>query len=382
MYIRDPLLGNIILTNLEKEIISTKYMQRLNYVRQLGFVYLVYPSANNSRFEHSLGTMQITKEIAKNVFKRISSDELEELACGALLHDIGHGPFSHVLDEAVKKYLKKDHVDIGEEIVENTEIGEMIEKKGLSIREVVRSMHGLGRGGIIGGSLGSDRIDYLLRDSYHIGVAYGVIDYNRIKNKIAFDKEPVIYEEAIEGAESMLIARYFMFTSVYNHHTSVIASEMFKKALDGAITAGEFDPKELSTLTDYQLMYRLSQYKESRDIIARINERRLFKRVIYKDISGIKNPKSLLNEVAEELESGGIGQEDFVTTLVEYKSNDNDMPVIDKKGKKIGMLSEMSPLVNTLIGMLNNRKKMLVASSPETRKKAERIASKIVDISK
>ncbi|MEM3253315.1 MAG: hypothetical protein QXS71_02740, partial [Candidatus Micrarchaeaceae archaeon] len=93
-------------------------------------------------------------------------------------------------------------------------------------------------------------------------------------------------------------------------------------------------------------------------------------------------PKSLLNEVAEELESGGIGQEDFVTTLVEYKSNDNDMPVIDKKGKKIGMLSEMSPLVNTLIGMLNNRKKMLVASSPETRKKAERIASKIVDISK
>ncbi|MEM3554596.1 MAG: HD domain-containing protein [Candidatus Micrarchaeaceae archaeon] len=367
---------------MEKAIISTKYMQRLNYIKQLGFVYLVYPSANNSRFEHSLGTMQITKEIAKNVFKRITSDELEELACGALLHDIGHSPFSHASEAVMERYLKKNHMDIGEEIVKKTEIRDILEKKGLSVKEVIRNMHGLGRGGIIGGSLGSDRIDYLLRDSYHIGVAYGVIDYNRIKNKVAFDSEPVIYEEGIEGAESTLIARYFMFTSVYDHHTSIIAAEMFRKALNSAIEAGEFDPKELSTLTDYQLMYKLSECKNSRDIIERINERRLFKRAIYEDVSDVKNPAGVLKEIAEALEGAGISRDKFVTRLIEYKSNDNDMPVINKRGDRIGMLSEMSPLVKALISILSNRKKMLVATTVESRKKAERIARKIVDASK
>ncbi len=372
MYIRDPIVKDIEVSDIERRIMDTWEFQRLRSIRQLGFSHLVYPSANGTRFEHSIGTMKITKDIA--AMADPAGDE--ELALAGLMHDIGHTPFSHQTEHVFMQHLGKTHEQLGYDIIRGSRIRDIAEECGISLKKILGYFNGVGRGAIITGPLGSDRLDYLIRDAYHTGVASGVADYTRIKNKLAFSKgKPAIYRDGTDGAESMLVARYYMFSAVYFHHASVIADGMFSKALSNSIEAGELDAKEASAFTDGQLVEELSKSKSGSRLARMVAERRLFKRAYYFDgVEGGVTQK----EIGEALSGAGISADDYVAEVRQFKGGNEDVTVVDKGGKYLGNLSDISPLFNTLLSTLKKRRIMVVACAPGAVERAKTAIRKVL----
>lgn len=373
MYIRDPLFGDIHITDVAQRLIDNEWMQRLRYIKQLGFDYLVYPAANHSRFEHSLGTMKVTSDITSKIF--IKDDP--ELAIAGLMHDIGHTPFSHQSEEIATKYLRKTHEEIGASIISESSIHDVISESTLSLKKVLSYFKGKSRGKLITGPLGSDRIDYLMRDAYHTGVAYGVIDYIRLMNKLAFSKDGnvAIYENGIGGAESMLIARYYMFSSVYLHHTAVISEAMYNLALENAIEEGSIVPKEFISFTDDKTIAELLKSNASKHIIEMILSRNLFKRAYYGEIG-----KKQINvqEVRDAIERAGVEYNDYIIRVINFKGGNDDAQLIDNAGKHICMLSGKSELFDTLGKILTNRRILIVACVPKFKDKINTAIKKVL----
>ena len=355
--IRDAIHGNIDFDETECKILNTPAMQRLRYIKQLDMAYLIFPGANHCRFEHSLGSMHVTKELARNVY---GNDE-KELSYVGLLHDIGHGPFSHLSEFVMEKYLKKNHEQIGERVLVDSGIKDIIEGSGLSFRKIVDYFRDSGGIDLVGGALGSDRIDYLMRDSHYTGVAYGIIDYERLKGRFMLSKEGrvAITDAGVSGAESLLIARYFMHENVYMHHAKLIAAKMMHNAIASALEAGELSAERLIAMTDGELVNALGGSKEKsvKGMVKRIAERRLFKRAYYEHVDKAVN----IEELESAIEGAGFGRDEFVVCLRSFKGSGDDIPVVDRSGNKIGMLTELSPLIKTLNGVLASSKKLLVA---------------------
>ncbi len=353
--VMDPVLGFIGLSDAELSVVDDPNLQRLRYVRQMGFTYLVFPGANHTRFEHSIGTMKITRDICKTL-----GIEFEEAPMAGLLHDIGHTPFSHAGESIVKEYLKKDHEQIGKEIISKGSIRDRISESTLSFKKLMSYLGNTSEARVISGPLGSDRMDYLIRDSYYTGAVYGTIEYETVKNKMVLvGHEPAILESGIESAESMLIARYHMHSSIYNHHTILIASVMLEKALRFSIEEGEIDPREIPTLSDSSLFDRLCSSKTaSSELTKRIMERRLFKRVMFEDA----DPGMDTNDIRSCLLDAGIEDSKFIVSNVRLRGAADDMPVSDRHGKILGKLSERSKIFNVLANTLGSWNMILVAS--------------------
>lgn len=355
MEIRDPIHGNIDLDETVEKIIDTPQMQRLRYIRQLDMTYLVFPGANHTRFEHSLGTMHVTKALLASI-----DENEQEMAYAGMLHDIGHGPFSHLSEEQVKLYLKKDHEKIGEEIVRNSEIKDIISDSTLSFDKVMDYFTNPSKMDIVCGTLGSDRIDYLMRDSYYTGVAYGVIDYERLKKRLVMSNgRMVILESGVSAAESLLLARYFMHLNVYMHHTKVIASRMLQRAIGQAIESGIINANELSMMRDQQLIEKLSNCGSEKvsEMAKRVTERMLFKRAFYKRVG----PEINEHELEKEIINSGFDKNDFIVKVVSLAGGNDDIDVVSSGGKFSGKLSELSPLIKALSGVLTNSGRLIVA---------------------
>lgn len=366
---RDPLLGDIKANAIELSIIETPEMQRLRRLKQTGFLDMVYPGATHSRFSHSLGTMQISKEIFNNIYGK----DNEELYLAALLHDVGHAPFSHTSDELLKKYLGKTHEIIGEEKIREGRIKDIISGAGLSFARFVKYFRGEGFGEIFAGTFGADRIDYLSRDAYYAGVNYGVIDQQRLKYKLGFYKGRLsIYDYDISVAESMLIARYLMFYNVYKHHTGLIVSGMYNKAASAAIDNGEVDFKTAKDYDDLTFITELSKTKSAGEIVGRILERRLYKRAVYLDSDLVKSDTE--RDIKGRLEKAG--EKEYVVITAKIKKSGDDVSVIDKKGNYVGTLSELSPIVRSLNEVIGRKTILLVACSEDRVEKVKRIAEK------
>jgi len=371
MYIRDPVFGNVDINATELKLLEDPHMQRLRYIKQLSFSYLVYPGAEHTRFEHSIGTMHVTGEIADKLFGKESEEELKIVG---LMHDIGVAPYSHSSDSILLKYLRKTHEQIGAEIIKDSSISDIISSSTLSMGKVIRYFNGESKGSFVTGAIGSDRIDYLVRDSYHTGVAYGIIDFNRISGKItSYKGGPAIFEEGIQGAESLLIARYFMFSSVYMHHTSVIASLMFEKALTAALDAGRIFPGELMELNDETLMFKMLSIDVSKEMAGRLIKRRLFKRAYYKELKG---SSASIEEIKSALDRAGFDNESYVISMYGFKGEGDDLAVIGKDGSYLGTLKELSPLVSTLSSILKNKKMLIVASDSRDKEEIGKIVTK------
>ncbi len=375
MNIRDSIFKDIEISDLEEEIIDDPNFQRLRYIKQGGFSSLVFPSASGSRFEHSVGTMKITKDITKNIFGEVD----EELSICGLLHDIGHAPFSHQSEPIAKKYLGKSHEDLGYEIIKNSSISDIISASTFSLKKVLEYFSGNGKGKLVTGPLGSDRIDYLLHDSYNTGVALGIIDYSRLEHNMAYvNGKPAIYRNGIVNAESFFITRYFMYESVYMHHTLAIIESMFLKAADSAVADGYIDAREFVKMKDYEALYKLSQYKGS-DLIDRILKRDLFKRAFYEDIGQSGFGESQLSELNEYLESSGIPHNNYTSKLISFSGADDDIIIVDKKNEEVGKLSEYSYIFNTLSKLLRDRKILLVASDKNYKDKIGKLVKEFIN---
>jgi HD superfamily phosphohydrolase len=226
--ITDPIHKNIKFTLVEKELIDTFIFQRLRRIRQLAGAHLVYPGALHSRFEHSLGSMFLAGLAGQTLYSKdyfTDQDYIQKLRIAALLHDIGHGPFSHLFEEILKTDDKISHEGLGQKIITKTIVSDIITKNGYSSQEIASLSFGKHKinflNEIISGGLSVDLMDYLPRDSYFSGTEYGKIDYHRIINSLEVSSNHVlgISKSALYSYESMLISRYQMFKAVYFHKT-------------------------------------------------------------------------------------------------------------------------------------------------------------------
>jgi len=290
--IKDPVHGYVEVEDFSLALLDSPLLQRLRYVKQLGFSYLVYPGANHSRFEHSLGTMFLA-DVASRRFA-LGDDERRLVTASALLHDIGHGPFSHASEPLMESYLHRTH-DAIDSIVHG-QMSEILEEHGIdpgSVCKVVDGTHPLA--GIIHGALDVDRMDYLLRDAYYTGAPYGMVDAQRlIRHLIRTDSGMILDENGINAAESLLIARTLMRPTVYYHHVSRIGESMFQLAMMEHLGSSP-DPavvKDLFRMDDASCMHALrhSDSAVARDLAIRLYERRLYKRALYAGSDQVNMP--------------------------------------------------------------------------------------------
>ncbi len=232
--ITDPIHKNIKFTQIEKELIDTPIFQRLRRIRQLAGAHLVYPGALHSRFEHSLGSMFLAGLSGQTLYSKdylTDMDIIQKLRIAALLHDVGHGPFSHLYEEVSKNGVKFSHESFGQKIITTTIISDIIEKNGYDSKEIASISFGKHKmnflNEIISGGLSVDLMDYLPRDSYFSGTEYGKIDYHRIINslEVSSHNNLGINKSSLYSYESMLISRYQMFKAVY-FHKSVRSGEV------------------------------------------------------------------------------------------------------------------------------------------------------------
>jgi uncharacterized protein len=289
LVIRDPLHNNIRLDPLARELIETAAFQRLRYVRQLGLAFLVYPGATHTRFEHALGTYHLARRSLallgeEDGLSRVASDECAIVCAAALLHDLGHYPYSHALEEIGAMH----HEDVARSLIGGGEVGEILTRhlgSGAAARIIalVRGSSPSPLQRLISGSLDLDKLDYLRRDALMCGVTYGDIDVDRLLNSlvliddVAFGGLTVgIAEKGLSALESLLFAKYQMYRNVYWHHAIRSATAMYKRLVADALDAGDLSADRLAALTDEGLLHRLESAKHP--LLAALRGRRLYKR--------------------------------------------------------------------------------------------------------
>lgn len=280
--IKDPVHGYIEVPTEILPLVDSPALQRLHHIRQLGFAYLVYPGANHTRFEHSLGAMHLASLLCRHL--GFGTAETRTICCAALLHDIGHGPYSHASERLMQEYTQFSHDDIREQLKEPI-LAKQLEINSISPDEVAALISGSHRyAGIIHGDLDVDRMDYLLRDAHYTGAPYGNFDAERLTKSLAVvDNTIVLNESGISAAESLLIARTLMGPSVYYHHACRIAEEMFLLACRSHFRKDIDAVREFLTMDDVTATALLLNSDEeiTRDLINRIRTRNLYKRAVY-----------------------------------------------------------------------------------------------------
>jgi uncharacterized protein len=290
--IRDPLWNNIRVDALGLQLVDTPVFQRLRYVRQLGLAYLVYPGATHTRFEHALGAYHLARLTLSLLDERgeLAGVSLEERAitqAAALLHDVGHYPFSHALEEIGAL----NHEEVATPLVLSGHVADVLTRSlGAQAPErVIALIRGRSTSplqGLVSGSLDLDKIEYLKRDALMCGVPYGEIDVDRLLNSLVLVDEPEsgrrvvgVLEKGLSALESLLFAKYQMYRNVYWHHAVRSATAMYKRLVDEALGAGAVDSRALSTFDDEGLLHVLAERGRS-PLLAALRERRLYKRVL------------------------------------------------------------------------------------------------------
>ena len=348
--VRDSVHGNLYIDEFEIRLADTPQIQRLRRIKQLGFTNLVYPGANHSRFEHSIGTMHIASKITDSV--GLNDYEKKMLRICALLHDAGHGPFSHVSEGA----LNTTHEQLTSKVIEETIINDILSEK-FDPHDIIDIINGKGNfGQIMSGDLDADRMDYLVRDSYYTGVAYGTIDIERLIHSMKLEDNLIIGSKGVHAAESALIARYQMYPSVYQHHTTRIINSMFRRCMKWMFEAEIIDSDRIYQYDDIDIIsIARSSTGKIHDVIKRMDNRDLFKNVYSIKLSDLEEPKDVFRikeskikkieqEIAEDL---GSPVDYTIIDIPEYPYF-NEMRTLVSIGEEYKTLSEISSLVNAL----------------------------------
>jgi HD superfamily phosphohydrolase len=324
--IRDPLWDNIRLDRAALAAVDTPTVQRLRYVRQLGHAFLVYPGATHTRFEHALGAYHLTRKALSSLEERgelgcVAEEDHMAVRMAALLHDIGHYPFSHSLEEAgfpSHEGLGVAKLDRGELGIRLREIGgaDFPERIGALITKRSRSP----LQGLISGSIDLDKIDYLSRDAFMCGVPYGTVDVERLLASLTLvetggHQEVGVHEKGVSALESLLFAKYQMYRNVYWHHAVRAATCMFKRAVRTAVAQGAIGVPAIAEATDDGLMELLlrrtaDQRRDAAggegdwgELAAAIRARRLYKRAL--DLPASDVPAAMQPWLADDAELTG-----------------------------------------------------------------------------
>jgi HD superfamily phosphohydrolase len=272
-------------------VVDSAPFQRLRYIRQLGHAYLVYPGATHTRFEHALGAHHLTGRAIALLAQRgelegIPEDEAVLVRLAALLHDVGHYPFSHALEEAGLA----SHESLAAEHLAHPELRAALNRTGIPqaaerILALIAGTSSSPLAGLISGSLDLDKIDYLARDARMCGVPYGNVDVDRLLHSIAVVTLPDgtrsvgVHEKGISALESLTFAKYQMYRNVYWHHAVRSATAMFKRLVATAIGRGQLQAGWIAHATDEALMERLRALPDT-PLAERLRRRRLYKRLL------------------------------------------------------------------------------------------------------
>ncbi len=404
--IKDPIHGYIRISETERAVIDTQPVQRLRRLRQLAGSEFVYPAANHTRFEHVLGTMHLAGALAEALPTHLNYHQQEQMRLAGLLHDIGHGPFSHVFEPLMIRYLGKTHEDMVPWLVSETEIGAKLDKAGFNSRDL--GLLAVGRLGdrkrpyldqMISSSVDVDKMDFLVRDSFHTGAGYGSVDVHRLLYAMdVIDGNLSVDGTAVATLESFVLARLESFRTIYFHRASRAVQIMIVKALEAAkdtLNLLDFDePEDYLRLDDYKVWTDLKECKESKKIIQDLEARRLLKcsyeRTFYAKeelVSNVITKDSVRKEIEKELaRKAKVPVEDVVIDVPTLPSvpyhhtaeiQPMDIPVFSRgpSGRKeIVRLSEISRVIGVLRTFMNLAR---VYTKPQYRSRVE-VASRQV----
>lgn len=418
--LRCPVHGFVPINDWEREIINQPAFQRLRRIRQLAWTDYVYPGAMHTRFEHSLGVMHVATQLYDAIVQR-SAPLLKEyygyddagfqrdkalVRLAALLHDVGHSPFSHAGEDlfplrkdgkrrfvheeysaAIIRHLLKDVIENhplnGNYDFKAEDVAALIEGSSQSARRVFWR-------DVITGQMDADRMDYLLRDSLHAGVDYGKYDWRRLLNTVVAIEMPQpegepgkqglrlgVTEGGVHAAEGLILARYFMFTQVYFHKTRVAYDHHLHKALAEILPGGAFPtlqsekPDELKknleeyiAWDDWKVLGQLSDGKGGE------HADRLRRRDHYREI--FDTPECPEPNDLAELARIEEGVRDYVTHRAEagkswYKVDHSDIPVVSEAAAgKVMPLSKLS----SIVGSVKATRRVSLFTTPERAKEA------------
>jgi len=394
---------------LEKKLIDSYPIQRLRRLRQLAGSEYVYPGANHTRFEHSIGVMYLAGKVAENpnISRMINDEEVDAMRISALLHDIGHGPFSHVFEHLLIKKLDKTHEDLTTWLIQKSEISDKISKAGFNPEEIsnlaVGKLHKPGKAfldQIISSGVDVDKQDFIVRDTFHTGAEYGFIDVFRLIHALNVLGENLAVEiGAISAIEAFMIARIESFKSIYFHRVGRAAQIMLATAMEKAndelgLTAFR-TPEEYLALDDYTVWSALKKCEVSKKIIDDLEQRKMLKcayeRTFYEkdimiaNIFGLESyRKQIQNEIAKEakVDPDTVVLDVPTVPSVPYHNTvlmeSMEIPIFSKNqmnGKKAYRLTEVSKIIESLKGFINI---LRVYTTEKNRQKVEQATANIL----
>ncbi len=385
--IKDPVHGYIYINKTEKDIVDSFPMQRLHRLRQLAGAEYVYPGANHTRFEHSIGTMYLAQRLTENsnLSQYLSKEEAQMIRFAALLHDVGHGPFSHVFEHLLEKFLDKTHEEMTVWVVKESELGGILEKSGYDAEAVAKLATGsLCRRGkmfmdqVIQSAVDVDKLDFIVRDTYHTGAEYGNVDVFRLIHMLdVLDESLAVDSGALSALESFILARIESFKSIYFHRVSRAAQIMLAMAMEKAkddIGLVSFkSPDEYLAFNDYTVWTMLKLCEKSRKIMENLERRRLLKcaydqtfHVKDQTISKLFSTEEIRNEMRDKIAEKADVNPQFVVidvpTLPSVPYHHSallepmEIPIFHKTkdGEKVPQrLSEISRIFEALRGFIN-----------------------------
>ena len=398
----DPIHDFVRVNSNELKIIDTPIFQRLRRIRQLSGAHLIYPGAQHTRFEHSLGVMHIASMAGHALHEKgiVSSDNIQNLRFAGLLHDIGHGPFSHLFEELLQK-RKMSHEDIGRDIILKTQIGDLISANGFNKKFITELAFGDSKfqfmNEIISGALSADIMDYLLRDGYFTGAEHAKIDHNRLtysldvyKNKLALEKS------ALVNFETMMISRYQMFKAVYFHKTVRAGEVMLLESMylaEEELGLSSTSLNEYLKLTDEVILSKLlnlpernSKLRIAKKIATDYLNRNLFKSVFEVSVTGNAITKKRMQSIREEVskKSKVDINEIFVDSsntpsipLTPSKKESKSIIILERDGVK-ATAKEIPISDIRLVSVMSGFMKILRVYTPANNRKKVEIAAKSI----
>jgi HD superfamily phosphohydrolase len=428
--VHDAVHGSLDIGGAFLDLMDSAEFQRLHGIHQLGLAKLVFPGANHTRLEHSLGVWHIGSTLARTMGVGEGADEI---AAACFLHDVGHPPFSHTLEYILHGRLGMDHEETtrriitgrydilreGEEIPGRRRLVSVLESWGLDPKRVARYISAStvarpdsvlerfapgsrGRtddraylGQILHGALDADQLDYLLRDAHYTGVAYGVVDLPRLLRTMVFhDGRLVVLKRGLPAVESMLVARALMYSSVYFHKTVRIGEMMMARSVE---RMDGLEGLDLPRMVDSELLSHLaSAGKFQRDIAARLKYRRLFKKAYSVPVAGLdeeaasrlarlEDPahrRSVEDEIARK---AGV-EEGYVIVdmptkevlLSEPRMHQTDVLILDEERQRLQPLSKHSPLARALQNRLVPDWAVMVSTDARSRAKVADAAKRVL----